>query len=891
MLRKNRLALAVSAAAGISAGVAMPQLANAQEEQMVEEVVVTGSRIKRSSFAEGSQVVSLDEVQIEAMGTLTIADVLRSSPLNSLGSFNERSGSSAQSNATVDLRGLGSERTLVMIDGRRLAGSPNLGASAININMLPMAAVERIDILADGASAVYGSDAVAGVVNLVMKENFEGIEFQAVYGDRDRDDGIEEGLSMVAGLSNDRGNIMIAAEYNRRDPIFDGDRDYTAARADDLDGDGRISAYLETDGISYYGRTIELFDPNTGYNVISAATNCDELTATVPGFVGEMGAEVFGYAPPNSFCSYAYADVSANKAELNRYNTYMSANYEINDKVEFYSRGIFSRVKSFGRYAPPAAPWIDMPKDNPDVPFDMEGLLADGTITEDAILYGYYRWTDVGFRSNEVTDYQYDFTAGLRGDINDRFSYDAYAQYDRYESKEFGYYYLSNLGRDYVFENGINPTSPEGLTALRSVPTQDNETVLQKIYGHGQYDFGDVFGSGPLMVLAGAEYFEMDYKNKYDAHSEGGYVGGSAGNSAFGERDVTAFFAEAVIPVFDEMEFNVAVRYDDYSDFGSETSPTIAWTWGALDSLTLRARWGQGFRAPGLDQLYGATTFSASDATDYLSCQQQGISNEDCPETQYDTYFSANDGLDAETSESLSAGVNWQFFNNWALDVGYWDVEVENTIRQESTQSIMYAEAAGIDTSAVSEDTYVDRSLGRPVVYSSYTNAGTLNVNGVDLKLNGVIETGFGMFDLAALWSHQLEYSSTAYYLGPEQDTAGFNLTPEDRAQAMMIWTLGNHQVDVVWNYIGGHSEGDSVEISDNGSAKLTTSSKDLDSWETWDAAYSYDAQSWGRIKLGVRNLTDEDPVFDSEGKFPRDHYGLYDNTGRVYYAEYKISF
>lgn len=889
MLRKNRLTLAVSAAVGISAAVAMPQVVNAQEDQMLEEVIVTGSRIKRTNFAEGSQVVSMDQMQIEALGTLTVADVLRSSPLNSLGSFTERSGSSAQSNATVDLRGLGSERTLVMIDGRRLAGSPNQGASIININMLPMAAVDRIDILADGASAIYGSDAVAGVVNLVMKENFEGVEIQAHYGDRDNDDGIEEGLSMVAGVSNDRGNVMIAMEYNRRDMIMDSDRDYTAPWIRD-DGDGVLDAYLDTDGISFYGRTVELYDPNTGYNVMNAATNCDELTATVPGFTGEMGAAAFGMGPPNSLCTFAYGGVSANKAELNRYNTYMSANYEINDNVEFYSRGIFSRVKSYGRYAPPAAAWVGMPKDHADIPWDLDALEANGDITADAEVIGYYRWTDIGNRDNEVTDYQYDFTAGLRGDINEDLSYDTYVQYDRYESKEFGYYYLSNLGRDYVFGNGIDPASEEGIKAMRSVPTQDNETTLKTIYGHMQYNFGDVFGTGPIMALGGASYNEIDYSNTYDAHSEGGYVGGSAGNSAYGDRDITAVFGEVIVPITDRMEINAALRYDDYSDFGSEVSPTIAWTWGALDNVMLRARWGQGFRAPGMDQLYGATTFSAEDATDYYACGQTGTGVDDCPETQYDTYFSANDSLDAETSESLSAGVNWQFVDSWAVDLGYWEVEVEDTIRQESTQSIMYSEAAGTPTDPDS-GTGVDRSGGRPIVYSSYTNSGNLDVSGIDLSINGVVDTSFGLFDLSALWSHQLEYSETAYFNGPEQDIAGFNLQPEDRAQAMAIWTMGNHQIDLVWNYIGEHSESDTVSISESGSAKLVTSNKDLDDWQTWDTAYSYDAQSWGRLKLGVRNLTDEDPVMDKEGKYPSNHYGLYDNTGRVYYAEYKITF
>ncbi len=150
-----------------------PTFAQESDESEVEEIVVTGSRIVRTdNFEDAGHVIPIDEVAIDALAELNVADVLRSSPLNSHGSFNERSGSSSQSNASINLRGLGDWRTLVLVDGTRVPGSPNMAAQTVNINMLPNVAVRRIDILADGASAVYGSDAMAGVVNYVLYRAF-----------------------------------------------------------------------------------------------------------------------------------------------------------------------------------------------------------------------------------------------------------------------------------------------------------------------------------------------------------------------------------------------------------------------------------------------------------------------------------------------------------------------------------------------------------------------------------------------------------------------------------------------------------------------------------------------------------------------------------------------
>ena len=855
----------------------------ADEEVAIEEVVVTGSRIKRTNFETGAQLHSMDRTEIDAIGVQTIADVLRSSPLNIYGSFNERSGSSAQSNANIDLRGLGSDRTLVMVNGRRMTGSPAQGASTVNINMLPMTAIERMDILADGGSAVYGSDAVAGVVNLQMREDFEGLEIQVSGGNRKEDSGTEEGLSLIAGARGDKTSITFVAEYNKRSPIFDADRDYTAPWIVD-NGDGRTDTYIDTDGISYYGKTIQLTDPNTDHYDIQAANDCP----TDGGFYGVMGALAFGEAD-GTLCTYGYAGISANKAGLDKLSTYASLTHEVSGAVEFFATALVSRVESFGRYAPPAAAWPNMPADYKDVPYDIDALIADGTITNDYVLKGFYRWTNIGPRDGEITDSLFDFVAGFRGDISDNVSYEVYSQRSKYDSKDLGKYFLSYPGLDYVLNEGLDPFSAEGAGAMSALPIQDNLTSMQKTYGQVQFGIGDFFGSGEALALIGGELIALNYVNEYDRGSENGFVGGSAGNSSSGDRDVSAIFAELLVPIHESLEVNGAIRYDDYSDFGSNVSPSLSATYELTPTIGLRARWSQGFRAPGLDQLYGPETFSAEDATDYKTCADQGTAVEDCPERQFDTYYSTNSTLDAEDSKTFSVGGNWRVGEFFDLDLGYWQVKVDNVIQQSSTQDVFYAEAAGITLDS-NTGTYVDRTGALPVVYSSYVNEGELNATGVDFNVSGLFETdGFGSFSGDFLWSHSLKYEQAAFYRGPIQETKGFWLQPEDRMQAVLGWDFRQHKVTLVVDYIGPHSEADFVTVKENGVAVLETSDKELDSWTTMNLSYTYDAEQYGTLKVGARNLTNEEPVFDKSGKFARDHYDLYDNTGRVIYFEYKL--
>jgi len=880
MTKKNvmhdavRYALCVSTGAlALNMGVVTAQEDDGEVKE-TEEVLVTGSRISRSTLNTISQetiVISAEDMKIQ--GDISVADALRSSNLNSLGSFRESSGNSAQSNATIDLRGVGAGRTLVMVNGRRVAGSPSLGGGGtVNLNMIPFSAVDRIEIVADGASAIYGSDAVAGVVNIILKRDYDGFRLSGRFGDRDRDDGEEESLSMLFGASSDKGSVTFGIEYDKRDPIFDADRDFTKASYGDYDGDGEITGYAETVGVSFYGYTAinptytgAPFDKNdpTTWQVYPGANCQDDPSGT--GFVGKMRSDLVFGPDTGYYCGYAFALVSANRAGLERLNTWVSAEYEINDSLDVYADVIISDNESFGRYAPPAAP-------GPTIPGDPRNDVG--------ATFGYFRWTDVGTRDNIVNDTLVDINTGLNWEVSDNVKVDMNYSHSEYRSSSVGMYYLSYGGLAYNVAYGIDDFD-QFVANLKVTAHNDDRQTLTRWSGGVQWDMFDMAG-GTAAIYLGAEYYEIKYSALVDAQSEAGLVGGSAGNSAAGYRDVTAYMIEGVFPIFEWMELSAAFRADDYSDFGNATSPRVGINMAipGYEQLRFRASWGEGFRAPDLSDLYGATSFSASSGTDYWGCQQNG--QDPCPGRQFDTYIGSNPNLDAEESESLSFGVDWDFWEgdmmSWKASATWISLELDNTIDYVSAQDLLNQDFSSRNSGGAGSE-YVQRSANGAVVR---IDAGFVNGDikqkreALDLGLAGTIDTAFGMFSLRYTGTKYLKYETEEVYgNGNLIDVTGTLGFPEWRSNAQASWTWNNFFANVAWDYIG---ESESRSSDDS-----------YDSWDMWNASVGYNFGSWGQITLGANNLTDEDPLLNDFGT-EVDEY-QYPKVGRVYYAEYTIEF
>ena len=218
-----KVALFVGTAAMMTTGMVMAQ-ENTDEVETLDRVQVTGSRLKAADIEGAVPVIVIDREQIEASGDVSVADVLRDSTFASFGNFKPQSGSSAQSLATIDLRGLGSGRTLVLIDGRRAPTNPMSASSGSDLNAIPLAAVERIEILSDGASAVYGADAIGGVVNIILRKDFNGAELRYGYGQTKVKGGDLEDVSATFGAAGDRGRLVGGASKSSRGMVFTRDQ-------------------------------------------------------------------------------------------------------------------------------------------------------------------------------------------------------------------------------------------------------------------------------------------------------------------------------------------------------------------------------------------------------------------------------------------------------------------------------------------------------------------------------------------------------------------------------------------------------------------------------------------------------------------------------------------
>ena len=847
--------------------VGMPTVGFAQdsgESLEVEEIVVTGSRIKRVTGNESQTVLTITAEDMKLTGEVSVADALRSSTLNSLGSFRESSGSSAQSNATFNLRGAGAARTAILINGRRIVGSPSLGGGgSVNLNLIPMSFVDRIDILADGASAVYGSDAVTGVVNVILKSGYDGVEFSTGYGDRSKDGGSEQRFSFLTGAQGDRGSITFGVEADKRDPVFDRDREFTKARYSDLDGDGYITGYAETEGISFYATSIinPNYDPSIPYSeddpsswYVHPGNNCVDDGA----FQGPMKSDLVFGPDTGFYCGYAYANVSANRASMERVNSYISANYDVSENVEVFVDAVVSNNESFGRYAPPAAPGT-MLASNPKNPYGVD-------------VNGYFRWTDIGTRDNVVNDTMVDVNVGVNVDLANDMALEAYYTYSDYRSTSIGKYYLSYGG---FAENVLYEVSDLDtyIANLKTTTLNDDRQRMQKVFAGLQFDLMEMAG-GTAVGYVAAETFDVDYRADVDAQSEAGLVGGSAGNSAQGSRSVKAISAEAILPVTDFLEVDVAVRYDDYDDFGSEVSPRVGATFTMIDDLTIKASYGQGFRAPDLSDLYGATSFSAENAVDYYGCSLDGVPEAECPNRQFDTYIGSNPNLDAETSETMSLGAEYTYDDNWVGSINYVILELQSAVEYVSAQDML-----NVDFNTGGQNPQVIRNATGSVVEISagYQNAvNDVQRKSVDFALNGNIYTSdeYGSFDFRGEATKYLEFETEAQFgsgiLGDAVDSLGF---PEWRSSALVSWQMNNWSANFSTSYIG-ESESSSGEVR-------------WGSWKEHNLNVSYDFNGMGELTIGANNLLNDDPLLDASGS-QADEY-QYPILGRVIYVGYTV--
>jgi iron complex outermembrane receptor protein len=835
----------------VATGIILSGVASAEEEAVkLEKEEVTGSHIKQIDIKGASPVAVISREDIELSGLQSVADVLRQTPYNSFGSFRETSGNTFQSQSLVDLRGLGSERTLVLINGRRAPASPVTGGTGVDLNIMPLAAVERIEILKDSASAVYGSEAIGGVVNIILRKDYEGVEVSATIERPSLPGADAESGSFAAGGSYGKGNYIFTLEQRNKDIIYSRDRPWSKTDF----GDGQD--YLTTSGISIFGNTVYHAFTDGRFEVLGP---CDPPVYS--GVYDYFGEDV---------CTYPYANVSAETNDIKRSNAFLYLDYEVNNDTTIYAQNLISRVKSFGRYAP-AVGFMFVDADAPGNPVPGEPIFM------------LHRFAAFGTRDDTATNWQWDSTLGVKGTMWD-VDYDAFIRYNLYDSDIIGRnYILDSQAAQEVLEGNYNfldpfSTDPDHLAAMERMRHDTSRDIENTYFNTGFNLTGEMpfeLAGGGIGWAAGYEYRDEDYHDIYDAERRAHNVIGSSGGSSAGDRQQWAAYAEFLFPVMDNVEITAALRRDDYSDFGGETSPQIKLRWQPIDSLVLRASWSEGFRAPAMIDLYAAGAEDHPFVKDWTQCELNGIPADQCPTQQVTALAGGNPDLEAENSESWNLGVVFEPIEDLVLEANYYDIDLENVITSISPQTLLNFERDGI---GLPSGTSITRDAnGNIILLTSVTaNVASREVSGFDLEASYLWDVGeWGVVKPSITWSHINEYLFQGTPISKESDLIGDWGQPQDRAQGVIRWDVKDFTAGWIINWIAG----------------MDGNPNNIDSYTQHDFTLTYHAGWDGDITLGIQNAFEEDPPIDTAVDDASNFYPLYPIDGRVWSLTYKQRF
>jgi len=858
--KKHALALSISTALLTTTSFTT---AAAEQEIEVERIEITGSHIKRQDMEGPSPVTSLSQEDIQKSGVTDLISLFTKLPISGQGTFSTQANSSddtANGGSSVSLRGLGADSTLILINGRRVSVSPfakGIDTSFVDINNIPLSAIKRVDILKDGASATYGSDAVAGVINIVLRDDIEGAELSAKIGSTADGGGDEKSVNLVFGNSSENASHTFVLEYFNRDEILYSDRDYSAtANQAARTGDPDATDFRSSAGIP---GTIALADDPSN-RLIDLYGN-DQCAPEYQDFA-------------NNLCRYDYAPHMTMIPAAERFSWNYMGKYEINENVRAFGELNGQNSKSTVRGAgSPSFNELFMSGDNINHPFaDMpehEFYGQDLTMRR--------RTVDIGNREKRVDSDYYRAILGLQGEIND-WSWEAAYSYIKSSSVERGVDGFPNSRRvQEAIDSGLwNPFEPssnsqESLDFIETTTTRVGKSTMKSL------DFkisGAVFEMphGDVYFALGSEYREETISDNPDDQFLRGEVFGTEATQANGSRDNLAFFGELAIPVLDNLEVQLAVRHEDYSDFGTTTDPKVSFLWTPTEDLSVRGSYGTAFRAPSLHQLGLGRTDESPNLVDSLRCAAIGNQDRACEPQEYTAVFEGNPDLGPETSKSYNFGVIYNFSNDVNFSIDYYNYDISDIIDSD-TQFVI--DNFGLDsTIVVRRPTSIANDPGEVIqVNDSFQNIGDLKTSGIDLDLRYAFETNMGEFKLGYVMNYVLNFED---YKNTEE--GGFE-QPQMRWTASADWVLDDISATAAINYIDSFEQEASLNLN-----------KEVDSMTTLDASVNYFGIDNLVLTLGATNLTNEKPPF-AYHDFMGFAVNVHSGQGRFAYAQAKYKF
>ena len=872
LTRAIRLALggALGLASGLAALPAFAQTATDPGKEL-ETVYVTGSRIARGSdFENPAPVVTFSSDDIAKSGYANLQQLLEDQPFVGNGTFSTRGNnqdSTANGAASISLRGLGADATLVLVNGRRVAISSfaeSITTNFVDINTIPVAAIERLEVLKDGASAVYGADAVAGVVNVILKKDFDGFEVSGGGGFADGYD--EYNASGIWGINGEDSNVTLVLDYFRNSTLKNSER-------------GPLGTANQS------ARGGEDFRSSRGFPgrfIVNGVTTIDPA------------------CPPDrragQTCVYDFGPWNLLTPEAERTGLMVLGNQRFGD-VEFFTEIAAQHNTSIAQGAPTPldeSAGLTVPVTHPNNPYPGATSLAIGR----------FRTVDAGPRGWNIQTDNIRGVFGLRGKLLDRWDWEVAAQRARSESEQTGSRAQGWVRTDYLqqeidagrynpFGGTFNPQS-----TIDAITTSLVRQGTSNLTAYDAQISGELFDlpAGKVAMATGIEYREEEVSDIPDEQFQRGLIFGTEAVSAEASRDNWSAFVEFSVPVLESLEVNVAARYDDYSDFGDTFNPKISARWEPLESLAFRASWGTGFRAPSLAQIGLGPSQESQFFVDTFGCADNPAY---CTATDYNIVFAGNPDLDAEESENFNVGVAWKPTDSWLFAVDYWDIKQENKI-DEVNFGYLFQQFCGVQDSDVCvRGTPLPGDTLGPLqsVNSSFINIGEQTTNGVDVSVHfrdsvmgGELFVGLDYSRMLEFKKRELNADGTSFVT---RDLTGEYEYPEDRFVLTGDWGFDVWGVRATLNYTGSFE--DTPDIDFDGVLDFDSNkSRTVGSFTTLNLQGRYTGFEGLTIAVGIDNALDEEPPF-AIGDGDTDLYGyvsgMHDPRGQFIYGKLTYRF
>lgn len=715
--------------------------APAPAPQKVEKIEVTGSNIKRIDAETPAPVQIITREDIEKSGKLTIGEVLRDLPGNTGNSFNETfTNSFSPGSSGIALRGLGQKATLVLINGRRMANygfAQNLQDTFVDLNSIPNSAIERVEVLKDGASAIYGADAIAGVVNIILRKDYKGLQWSGSAGTRYEKGMNEYRTSLTAGvgdLARDRYNLLGVIDFYHRDLLTWSETSWLR------DGDTRQYPGGTLSGWSGGVATLQLgANPATGFGNRLGLTPCPHGSIRRP-------ASDFDNRRLGDHCALNVAPYLTLFPETDRVGVLVRGSMDFSSNTSGFFEGNYSHNKSFQKFTAAFAPTsqvdqatgltvttnIILPATHPNNPTGASRILQ----------YAFY---ELGGRDADIETKSGRIAAGLKGVVG-AWDWEVGVGGAKSKSEQINYNRVNRFLLTQTFVNGYNFATPSAATmnALRITPVRNAESKLTFLDGKISSEIAQL-PAGPLGFAAGMEFRRESLADRPDSLITSGAVLGQGGTATDGSRNSNSQFAELSAPLTKTLEAQLAVRRDDYSDFGSKTSPKVGLKWTPMKEFLVRGTWSKAFKAPTLPEV---SPSRATFFTVIFDPVNQGF-------FQIAGTALSNPNLKAETSKNGNFGFVWEPSKDTNFAVDFYRIRLNDTI-QLPIQSDFNRVGRG---QSIAPNQIIRDSNGFPLAWSGqYLNLDFQETSGIDFEVNHRMPLWNGKFGITASFNYVTKF-------------------------------------------------------------------------------------------------------------------------------------